>query len=70
MLGSNKGSQKILKNVTHMLSNTKITRVTHTMSNKRAQRVMDTAMAEKSQAMVTMTMVRDTVTKPKIPVTT
>ena len=52
-----------------MLSNMKITRVTHEMGNKKAKTVMETAVAEKSHAMVTMTMERDLVTRPKIPVT-
>ena len=39
------------------------------MSNKNVKTVMETAMAETSQAMVSMTMERDTVTRPKIPVT-
>ena len=47
----------------------KITRVTHELINKKAKTVMETAMAEESQAMVTMTMERDTLTRPKITVT-
>jgi len=61
---------KILENVTHMLINMKIMSVTHELSNKKAKTVMETAiLAQVSQTMVTMTRKRDTVTRPKIPIT-